>query len=133
MNNDTVPKIGCLHLFFFPSLTGWVYQPRQGKRKRFPLPVSSVFSSASQSIIATTPAVICPLQSPACSVVIPNVQNSVGHPVCEFSEFTSCSKSYTDGSVDVVKSISQSFLTLLFLLVLLFTAPLPPSLCLQFP
>ncbi|NXX40471.1 SOX30 factor, partial [Tricholaema leucomelas] len=76
---DEAHKIKQKHREEFP---GWVYQPRQGKRKRFPLPVSSVFSSTSQSIIATTPAVICPLQSPACSVVIPNVQNSVGHAVC---------------------------------------------------
>lgn len=125
---------------FFPSLTGWVYQPRQGKRKRFPLPVSAVFSSASQSILATNPAAVCPFQPPACSVVIPSVQTSIGHAVCEFSVvnylknsgFIYCSESYTYGSVDVVKTIPQSFSTPLFLLVLLCTAPLPPSLYLLF-
>lgn len=38
------------------------------------------------------------------------------------AEFTYCSKSYTYGSVDIVKTISQSFLTPLFLSVLLCTA-----------
>ncbi|NXG52863.1 SOX30 factor, partial [Psilopogon haemacephalus] len=76
---DEAHKIKQKHREEFP---GWVYQPRQGKRKRFPLPVSAVFSSASQNLIATNTAAICPFQSPACSVVIPNVQNSIGHPVC---------------------------------------------------
>ncbi|XP_009504442.2 transcription factor SOX-30 [Phalacrocorax carbo] len=76
---DEAQKIKRRHREEFP---GWVYQPRQGKRKRFPLPVSAVFSSASQSIIATNPSGICPFQSPAYSVVIPNVKNSIGHPVC---------------------------------------------------
>ncbi|NXW43050.1 SOX30 factor, partial [Nyctiprogne leucopyga] len=73
-------KIKQRHREEFP---GWVYQPRQNKRKRFPLPVSTVFSSVSQSIIVTSPAGIYPYQSPAYSVVIPNVKNSIGHPVCE--------------------------------------------------
>ncbi|XP_050761574.1 transcription factor SOX-30 [Gymnogyps californianus] len=77
---DEAQKIKQRHREEFP---GWVYQPRPGKRKRFPLPVSAVFSGASQSIITTNPAGICPFQSPAYSVVIPNVKNSIGHPVCE--------------------------------------------------
>ncbi|KAM7101314.1 transcription factor SOX-30 [Ciconia maguari] len=77
---DEAQKIKQRHREEFP---GWVYQPRPGKRKRFPLPVSAVFSGTSQSIIATNPAGICPFQSPAYSVVIPNVKNSIGHPVCE--------------------------------------------------
>ncbi|NXP70677.1 SOX30 factor, partial [Ramphastos sulfuratus] len=76
---DEAHKIKRKHTEEFP---GWVYQPRQSKRKRFTLPVSAVFSSASQSIVTTNPAAICPFQSPACSVVIPNVQNSIAHPVC---------------------------------------------------
>ncbi|KAF1659924.1 Transcription factor SOX-30, partial [Aptenodytes patagonicus] len=77
---DEAQKIKQRHREEFP---GWVYQPRPGKRKRFPLPVSAVFSGASQSIIATNPAGICPFQSPAYSVLIPNVKNSIGHPACE--------------------------------------------------
>lgn len=48
-------------------------------------------------------------------------------------EFTYCSKSYTYSSVDIVKTIAQSFLSPLFLSVLLYTAPLPPTLYLLFP
>ncbi|NXQ79216.1 SOX30 factor, partial [Nyctibius grandis] len=77
---DEALKIKQRHEEEFP---GWIYQPRQGKKKRFPLPVSDVFSSTSESIITTNPAGICPLQSPAYSVVIPNVRNGIGHPVCE--------------------------------------------------
>lgn len=125
--NETIPKTVCLRVF--SSLTGWVYQPRPGKRKRFPLPVSAVFAGTPQSIITTNPAGICPFQPPAYSVVIPNVKNSNGHPVCEFSvvngfknsEFTCCGKSHTYGSVDRVETISRSFLTPLFLLVLPYT------------
>lgn len=69
----------------FSSLTGWVYQPRPGKRKRFPLNVSGLLSGTTQSIITTNPAAVLPFQSPGYSVVIPTVQNSIGHPVCEFS------------------------------------------------
>ncbi|NXW54151.1 SOX30 factor, partial [Eurystomus gularis] len=72
-------KIKQKHREEFP---GWVYQPRQGKRKRFPLPATTVFSSTSQSIITTNPAGVCPFQAPAYSVVISNVQNGIGHPVC---------------------------------------------------
>ncbi|KAM6055614.1 transcription factor SOX-30 [Theristicus caerulescens] len=77
---DEAQKIKQRHQEEFP---GWVYQPRPGKRKRFPLPVSAVFSGTSQSLIATNPAGVCPFQSPAYSVVIPSVKNSIGHPVCE--------------------------------------------------
>ncbi|NXS96841.1 SOX30 factor, partial [Jacana jacana] len=76
---DEAQKIKQRHREEFP---GWVYQPRPGKRKRFPLPVSAVFSGTSQSIITTSPAGICPFQSPAYSVVIPSVKTSIGHPVC---------------------------------------------------
>lgn len=139
LKNETIPGISYLHLFSF--LTGWVYQPRPGKRKRFPLPVSAVFSGTSQSIITTNPAGICPFQPPVYSVVIPNVKNNFGHPVCEFSvvngfknsKFTYCSKSYTSGSIYIVKTISQSFLTTLFLPVFLCTAHLLSSLYLLFP
>ncbi|XP_030360725.1 transcription factor SOX-30 [Strigops habroptila] len=77
---DEAHKIKQRHREEFP---GWVYQPRPSKRKRFPLPVSAVFSSVSQSVITTNPVGICPIQSPAYSVVIPNVKNSIGYPVCE--------------------------------------------------
>ncbi|CAM9467777.1 unnamed protein product [Bubo scandiacus] len=77
---DEAQKIKQKHREEFP---GWVYQPRPSKRKHFPLPVSAVFSSTSQSIIATNPAGVCPFPSPAYPVVIPNVKNSIGHPVCE--------------------------------------------------
>nr|XP_009684006.1 PREDICTED: transcription factor SOX-30 [Struthio camelus australis] len=77
---DEAQKIKEKHREEFP---GWVYQPRPGKRKRFPLTVSTVFSGTSQNIITTNPAAIYPFRSPAYSVVIPNVQNSIGHPVCE--------------------------------------------------
>ncbi|XP_065705362.1 transcription factor SOX-30 [Patagioenas fasciata] len=79
---DEAQKIKQRHREEFP---GWVYQPRQGKRKRFPLPVSAVFASAPQSIITTNPPGIGPFQPSAYSVVIPNVKNSIGHPVCEAS------------------------------------------------
>ncbi|KFQ13999.1 Transcription factor SOX-30, partial [Leptosomus discolor] len=77
---DEAQKIKQRHNEEFPD---WVYQPRQGKKKQFPLPVSAVFSSASQTIITTNPAGICPLPTPASPVVFPSVKNSVGHPVCE--------------------------------------------------
>ncbi|NXA32110.1 SOX30 factor, partial [Eudromia elegans] len=77
---DEAQKIKEKHREEFP---GWVYQPRPGKRKRFPLTASSVFSSTSQNIISTNPTAIFPFQSPTYSVVIPNVQNNIGHPVCE--------------------------------------------------
>ncbi|NXU55060.1 SOX30 factor, partial [Turnix velox] len=74
---DEAQKIKQRHREEFP---GWVYQPRPGKRKRFPLPVKAVFSGTSQTIITTAPAYI---QSPAYSVVIPNVTNGIVHPICE--------------------------------------------------
>ncbi|XP_061216133.1 transcription factor SOX-30 isoform X2 [Neopsephotus bourkii] len=77
---DEAYKIKQRHREEFPD---WVYQPRPSKRKRFPLTVSAVFPSVSQSVITTNPAGICPIQSPAYSVVIPNVKNSIGYPVCE--------------------------------------------------
>ncbi|XP_057267988.1 transcription factor SOX-30 [Pezoporus wallicus] len=77
---DEAHKIKQRHREEFPD---WVYQPRPSKRKRFPLPVSAVFPGVSQSVITTNPAGICPIQSPAYSVVIPNVKNSIGYPVCE--------------------------------------------------
>nr|XP_003223526.1 PREDICTED: transcription factor SOX-30 isoform X1 [Anolis carolinensis] len=96
---DEAQKIKEKHREEFP---GWVYQPRPGKRKRFPLTVSTVFSGTTQNIIATSPmtastvftgtsqniittnpTTIYPFRSPTYSVVIPNVQNSIGHPVCE--------------------------------------------------
>ncbi|NXC39948.1 SOX30 factor, partial [Penelope pileata] len=77
---DEARKIKQRHREEFP---GWVYQPRPGKRKRFPLAVSAVFSSTTQSIITTNQAGICPFPSPAFPVVMPSVQNSVGHPVRE--------------------------------------------------
>ncbi|XP_060096225.1 transcription factor SOX-30 [Heteronotia binoei] len=96
---DEAQKIKEKHREEFP---GWVYQPRPGKRKRFPLTVSTVFSGTTQNIIATSPmsastvftgtsqniittnpTTIYPLRSPTYSVVIPSVQNSIGHPVCE--------------------------------------------------
>ncbi|XP_066469036.1 transcription factor SOX-30 [Tiliqua scincoides] len=96
---DEAQKIKEKHREEFP---GWVYQPRPGKRKRFPLTVSTVFSGTTQNIIATSPmaastvftgtsqniistnpTTIYPFRSPTYSVVIPNVQNSIGHSVCE--------------------------------------------------
>uniref|UniRef100_K7FAP3 Transcription factor SOX-30 n=1 Tax=Pelodiscus sinensis TaxID=13735 RepID=K7FAP3_PELSI len=77
---DEAQKIKEKHREEFP---GWVYQPRPGKRKRFPLTVSTVFSGTSQNIITTNPTTIYPFRSPTYSVVIPSVQNSIGHPVCE--------------------------------------------------
>ncbi|NWR72123.1 SOX30 factor, partial [Centropus unirufus] len=78
---DEAFRIKKKHSEEFP---GWVYQPRLGKRKHSPLPASPVFPSASQNIVATTPAGILPLQPPAYSFVICNF-NSIGHrlPVCE--------------------------------------------------
>ncbi|XP_073211304.1 transcription factor SOX-30 isoform X2 [Lepidochelys kempii] len=70
-------------LTVLPSDAGWVYQPRPGKRKRFPLTVSTVFPGTSQNIITTNPTAIYPFRSPTYSVVIPSVQNSIGHPACE--------------------------------------------------
>ncbi|XP_048343318.1 transcription factor SOX-30 [Sphaerodactylus townsendi] len=96
---DEAQKIKEKHREEFP---GWVYQPRPGKRKRFPLTVSTVFSGTTQNIIAsspmsastvftgtsqniitTNPTTIYPFRSPTYSVVIPSVQNNIGHSVCE--------------------------------------------------
>uniref|UniRef100_A0A8B9CGA1 Transcription factor SOX-30 n=1 Tax=Anser brachyrhynchus TaxID=132585 RepID=A0A8B9CGA1_9AVES len=77
---DEARKIKQRHREEFP---GWVYQPRPGKRKRFPLNVSGLLSGTTQTIITTNPAAVLPFQSPGYSVVIPTVQNSIGHPVCE--------------------------------------------------
>ncbi|KAK1159306.1 transcription factor SOX-30-like [Acipenser oxyrinchus oxyrinchus] len=67
---DAAQKIKEKHREEFP---GWVYQPRPGKRKRYPLGLSSsLMSGASQSILSTTPA---PVMRPTTySVVIPNIQ-----------------------------------------------------------
>ncbi|XP_074086268.1 transcription factor SOX-30 isoform X2 [Macrotis lagotis] len=77
---DEAQKIKEKHREEFP---GWVYQPRPGKRKRFPLSVSTVFSGTTQNIISTNPTTIYPYRSPTYSVVIPNLQNTITHPVGE--------------------------------------------------
>ncbi|XP_039105388.1 transcription factor SOX-30 [Hyaena hyaena] len=74
---DEAQKIKEKHREEFP---GWVYQPRPGKRKRFPLSVSNVFSGTTQNIISTNPTTIYPYRSPTYSVVIPTLQNTVTHP-----------------------------------------------------
>ncbi|KYO22899.1 transcription factor SOX-30 [Alligator mississippiensis] len=79
---DEAQKIKKKHREEFP---GWVYQPRPGKRKRFPLTVSTMFSGTSQNIITTNPTTIYPFRTPTYSVVIPGVQSSISHPVCEAS------------------------------------------------
>ncbi|KAM7140064.1 transcription factor SOX-30 isoform 2-T2 [Molossus nigricans] len=75
---DEAQKIKEKHREEFP---GWVYQPRPGKRKRFPLSVSNVFSGTTQNITSTNPTTIYPYRSPAYSVVIPSLQNTIIHPV----------------------------------------------------
>nr|XP_045009239.1 transcription factor SOX-30 isoform X2 [Jaculus jaculus] len=75
---DEAQKIKEKHREEFP---GWVYQPRPGKRKRFPLSVSNVFSGSTQNIIPTNPATIYPYRSPSYSMVIPSLQNTITHPV----------------------------------------------------
>ncbi|KAM6150411.1 transcription factor SOX-30 [Erethizon dorsatum] len=77
---DEAQKIKKKHREEFP---GWVYQPRPGKRKRFPLSVSSVFSGTTQNIISTNPTTIYPYRSPTYSVVIPSLQNTITHPAGE--------------------------------------------------
>ncbi|XP_013364266.1 PREDICTED: transcription factor SOX-30 isoform X2 [Chinchilla lanigera] len=77
---DEAQKIKEKHREEFP---GWVYQPRPGKRKRFPLSVSSVFSGTTQSVISTNPTTVYPYRSPTYSVVIPSLQNTITHPVGE--------------------------------------------------
>ncbi|XP_053422752.1 transcription factor SOX-30 isoform X2 [Nycticebus coucang] len=75
---DEAQKIKEKHREEFP---GWVYQPRPGKRKRFPLSVSNVFAGTTQNIISTNPTTIYPYRSPTYSVVIPSLQNTITHPV----------------------------------------------------
>ncbi|XP_076993647.1 transcription factor SOX-30 isoform X2 [Tamandua tetradactyla] len=77
---DEAQKIKEKHREEFP---GWVYQPRPGKRKRFPLSVSNVFSGTTQNIISTNPTTIYPYRSSTYSVVIPSLQNTITHPVGE--------------------------------------------------
>lgn len=77
---DEAQKIKEKHREEFP---GWVYQPRPGKRKRFPLSVSSVFSGTTQNIISTNPTTTYPYHSPTYSVIIPGLQNTITHPVGE--------------------------------------------------
>ncbi|XP_007948121.1 transcription factor SOX-30 [Orycteropus afer afer] len=77
---DEAQKIKEKHREEFP---GWVYQPRPGKRKRFPLSVSNVFSGTTQNIISTNPTTIYPYRSPTYSVVIPSLQNTITNPVGE--------------------------------------------------
>ncbi|XP_010000420.1 PREDICTED: transcription factor SOX-30 [Chaetura pelagica] len=77
---DEARKIKQRHREEFP---GWVYQPRIGKRKRFPLPGSAALPSTSQNVVTKSPSGVCSFQPPIYSVVIPNVQSSIGHPVCE--------------------------------------------------
>ncbi|XP_058577537.1 transcription factor SOX-30 isoform X2 [Neofelis nebulosa] len=75
---DEAQKIKEKHREEFP---GWVYQPRPGKRKRFPLSVSNVFSGTTQNIMSTNPTTIYPYRSPTYSVVIPSLQNTITQPV----------------------------------------------------
>ncbi|XP_029797274.1 transcription factor SOX-30 isoform X2 [Suricata suricatta] len=75
---DEAQKIKEKHREEFP---GWVYQPRPGKRKRFPLSVSNVFSGTTQNVITTNPTTVYPYRSPTYSVVIPSRQNTITHPV----------------------------------------------------
>ncbi|XP_046929353.1 transcription factor SOX-30 isoform X1 [Lynx rufus] len=75
---DEAQKIKEKHREEFP---GWVYQPRPGKRKRFPLSVSNVFSGTTQNIVSTNPTTIYPYRSPTYSVVIPSLQNTITQPV----------------------------------------------------
>ncbi|XP_037655442.1 transcription factor SOX-30 isoform X2 [Choloepus didactylus] len=77
---EEAQKIKEKHREEFP---GWVYQPRLGKRKRFPLSVSNVFSGTTQNIISTNPTTIYPYCSPTYFVVIPSLQNTITHPVGE--------------------------------------------------
>ncbi|KAM5299775.1 transcription factor SOX-30 [Ctenodactylus gundi] len=77
---DEAQKIKEKHREEFP---GWVYQPRPGKRKRFPLSVSSVFSGTTQNIISTNPTTVYPYRSPTYSLVIPSLQNTITHPAGE--------------------------------------------------
>ncbi|XP_040538851.1 transcription factor SOX-30 [Gallus gallus] len=77
---DEARKIKQRHREEFP---GWVYQPRPGKRKRYPLAVSAVFSSTTQNIITTNPVAVYPFPSPAFPAAMHSIQKNIGHPVCE--------------------------------------------------
>ncbi|XP_073658856.1 transcription factor SOX-30 isoform X2 [Tursiops truncatus] len=70
-------------LTVLPSDAGWIYQPRPGKRKRFPLSVSNVLSGTTQNIISTNSTTVYPYCSPTYSVVIPSLQNPITHSVDE--------------------------------------------------
>ncbi|XP_030690115.1 transcription factor SOX-30 isoform X3 [Globicephala melas] len=75
---DEAQKIKEKHREEFP---GWIYQPRPGKRKRFPLSVSNVLSGTTQNIISTNSTTVYPYCSPTYSVVIPSLQNPITHSV----------------------------------------------------
>ncbi|XP_059948085.1 transcription factor SOX-30-like isoform X2 [Mesoplodon densirostris] len=75
---DEAQKIKEKHREEFP---GWIYQPRSGKRKRFPLSVSNVLSGSTQYIISANPTTVYPYCSPTSSVVIPSLQNTITHSV----------------------------------------------------
>uniref|UniRef100_A0A8C6AU46 Transcription factor SOX-30 n=1 Tax=Monodon monoceros TaxID=40151 RepID=A0A8C6AU46_MONMO len=77
---DEAQKIKEKHREEFP---GWIYQPRPGKRKRFPLSVSNVLSGTTQNIISTNSTTVYPYCSPTYSVVIPSLQNPITHSVDE--------------------------------------------------
>ncbi|XP_049563757.1 transcription factor SOX-30 isoform X2 [Orcinus orca] len=70
-------------LTVLPSDAGWIYQPRPGKRKRFPLSVSNVLSGTTQNIISTNSTTVYPYCSPTYSVVIPSLQNPITHSLDE--------------------------------------------------
>ncbi|KAM4675772.1 transcription factor SOX-30 [Discoglossus pictus] len=72
---DEAQKIKEKHREEFP---GWVYQPRPGKRKRFPLGVSSEYSSSSRNMITSSSAPVYSYSSPAYSIMIPSLGHSVG-------------------------------------------------------
>ncbi|NXF04607.1 SOX30 factor, partial [Smithornis capensis] len=77
---DEANKIKMRHREEFP---GWVYQPN--KKKCYPPPAAAVFSVTSQCSITTSPAGTHPFPSLVYSFANPNVKNTIGHPVCEFS------------------------------------------------
>ncbi|XP_064422938.1 transcription factor SOX-30 [Latimeria chalumnae] len=76
---DEAQKIKEKHREEFP---GWVYQPRPGKRKHFPLSsTASVFPSTTPNIITTAQTNAYPYRPTTYSVVIPNLQASVARPI----------------------------------------------------
>ncbi|NXJ04284.1 SOX30 factor, partial [Odontophorus gujanensis] len=77
---DEARKIKQRHREEFP---GWVYQPREGKRKRYPLAVSTVFSSTTQNISTTNPVAVCPFPSPSFPAAMHSIEKNTGHPVCK--------------------------------------------------